>query len=50
LSTIRDSDKIIVLKGGFVAEEGTHEELIARSGIYAELDRFQKGSLTAQPI
>ena len=48
LSTIRDADNIIVLKAGFVAEEGTHEELIAHSGIYAELDRIQKGSLTAQ--
>ncbi len=28
LSTIRDADKIVVLKGGFVAEEGSHDELI----------------------
>ena len=48
LSTIRDADNIIVLKGGFVAEEGKHEELIAHNGIYAELDRIQKGSLTVQ--
>jgi ABC-type multidrug transport system fused ATPase/permease subunit len=48
LSTIRDADKIIVVKGGFVAEEGTHEELIAHNGIYAELDRIQKGSLAVQ--
>jgi ABC-type multidrug transport system fused ATPase/permease subunit len=34
-----------VLKGGFKAEEGTHEELISQNGIYAELDRIQKGSL-----
>ncbi len=27
LSTIRDADKIVVLKGGYVAEEGTHDEL-----------------------
>ncbi len=37
LSTIRDADKIVVLKGGYVAEEGTHDELVARNGIYAEL-------------
>jgi subfamily B ATP-binding cassette protein MsbA len=41
LSTIRDVDKIIVLKGGVVAEEGGHEELLARSGIYAELYHAQ---------
>jgi ABC-type multidrug transport system fused ATPase/permease subunit len=44
LSTIRDADKIIVLQEGFVAEEGTHEELVVRNGIYAELDRIEKGS------
>jgi subfamily B ATP-binding cassette protein MsbA len=44
LSTIRDADKILVLKGGFVAEEGTHEELIARGELYAELYRIQAGS------
>jgi ABC-type multidrug transport system fused ATPase/permease subunit len=41
LSTIRNSDKIVVLKGGVVAEEGTHDELIAKSGIYAELYHIQ---------
>ncbi len=30
LSTIRDADKIVVLKGGFVAEEGTHDELLVK--------------------
>ena len=43
LSTIRDAHKIVVLKGGFVAEEGTHDELVARNGIYAELYRIQFG-------
>jgi ABC-type multidrug transport system fused ATPase/permease subunit len=41
LSTIRDSDKIIVLDGGLVAEQGTHDELLERKGIYAELHRVQ---------
>jgi len=40
-STIRDADKIIVLKDGVVAEEGTNDELIARGGVYAELHRIQ---------
>ena len=44
LSTIRDAHKIIVLKGGFVAEEGTHDELVARGGVYAELHRIQTES------
>ncbi|HXV84389.1 MAG TPA: ABC transporter ATP-binding protein [Candidatus Binatia bacterium] len=41
LSTIRDADKIIVLKDGAVFEEGTHDELVSRSGLYAELYRVQ---------
>jgi subfamily B ATP-binding cassette protein MsbA len=41
LSTVRDADKIVVLKDGVVAEEGTNDELIARGGVYAELHRIQ---------
>ncbi|MCQ2359797.1 MAG: ATP-binding cassette domain-containing protein, partial [Phascolarctobacterium sp.] len=37
LSTIIDADKIVVLKDGIVAESGTHEELIARNGVYKKL-------------
>ncbi len=47
LSTIRDADKIVVLKGGFVAEEGTHDELLVKNGIYAELYHIQSG---AEPL
>jgi len=44
LSTIRDAHKIIVLKDGVVAEQGTHAELLALDGVYAGLHRVQSGS------
>jgi ATP-binding cassette subfamily B protein len=37
ISTVKDADKIIVLNKGIIAEEGTHEELISKGGIYADL-------------
>jgi ABC-type multidrug transport system fused ATPase/permease subunit len=39
LSTISEADKIVVLKDGIVAEEGSHGELLALGGVYAELHR-----------
>jgi ATP-binding cassette subfamily B protein len=41
LSTIRNADRIMVLSGGVLAEAGTHNELIARNGLYAGLYRLQ---------
>jgi ATP-binding cassette, subfamily B, multidrug efflux pump len=37
ISTVKDADKIIILDNGIIAEEGTHEELVALNGIYADL-------------
>jgi ABC-type multidrug transport system fused ATPase/permease subunit len=44
LSTIRDSDLIIVLKDGVVAEQGSHDELMRKNGVYAELYHIQYGA------
>ena len=41
LSTVIDADAIYVLDGGQVVEQGNHNELLARNGLYAELSRMQ---------
>ena len=41
LSTIVEADEILVLDGGRIVERGTHDELIGRAGLYAELARTQ---------
>lgn len=42
LSTVRDCDRILVLDGGRIAEEGTYDELAGANGLFAELVRRQR--------
>ncbi len=51
LSTIRDADKIVVMDRGRAVAEGTHEDLLAQGGIYANLYQlqFQGGKTVVDP-
>ena len=51
LSTIQHADRILVLEGGALVEQGTHDELLAREGAYARLLRMQEiaGESDASP-
>jgi ATP-binding cassette subfamily B protein len=41
LATIQMADRVLVIHKGRIAEEGTHDELLARQGIYSRLHRLQ---------
>jgi ATP-binding cassette subfamily B protein len=42
VSTVKDCDQILVLADGKIAERGTHDELLARHGLYFEMFRRQQ--------
>lgn len=42
LATVQDADRIVLIDGGRIAEEGTHQQLLARGGEYAKLYNTQK--------
>lgn len=46
LSTLKNADLILVLKDGDIIEQGTHKELLAKGGFYADLynSQFEKAS------
>jgi ATP-binding cassette subfamily B protein/ATP-binding cassette subfamily B multidrug efflux pump len=50
LSTIAALDRLIVVDGGRIVEEGTHEELVRRGGLYAQLWKRQSGGFLADRI
>ena len=45
LSTVRHADRILVLENGAVVEDGTHDDLVARGGVYARLWSVQTGDV-----
>ena len=47
LSTVRESDRILVLRGGTVVEEGTHDALVEARGVYYDLYSLQSGNADA---
>jgi ABC-type multidrug transport system fused ATPase/permease subunit len=49
LSTVREADHLVVLDDGAVVEQGTHEALVQKGGIYARLVAMNEGEAPGQP-
>ena len=45
LSTTRNADQILVIENGSIAESGTHDELVAKGGVYARMNEIQSSAL-----
>jgi len=50
LSTIRNADMILVIEDGKVAETGTHDELVAKGGVYARMHQIQTAAASQAGI
>lgn len=50
LGTVMNADRIVVMKDGEVAEVGSHPELVAHDGIYAEMWEKQESNLSSSPF
>ncbi|MEA2606681.1 MAG: ATP-binding cassette, subfamily multidrug efflux pump [Chloroflexota bacterium] len=50
LSTIRDADTILVMERGSIVEQGTHDDLLARGGVYADLYQSQFAEALAEAV
>jgi len=48
LSTVKEADRILVLDEGRLVEDGSHAELLAREGLYAEMVKSQKSEVFLQ--
>jgi ABC-type multidrug transport system fused ATPase/permease subunit len=48
LSTVRDADQILVMKGGELVEQGKFDELVRRNGLFAELNN--QGQFVADAV
>lgn len=50
ISTLKNADRLVVIDGGRVVEQGTHAELMERGGVYAKLVELQTKSLSLEQV